>query len=135
MLTVLGPVLQNPISGLLHEMESILAEQKTVSCRNDKSKWWEGRKALDSRVEVSCKQQTSPLQSSHCRTNEKRLEGHDHFMTENFLFRNCLETWRPCWEAGEAFFYHLHQIQRFPGRLSSSAGPCQLKASQSARTC
>lgn len=55
--------LQNPISGLLHEMESILAEQKTVSCWNEKSKWWEGRKALDSRVEVSCKRQASPLQS------------------------------------------------------------------------
>lgn len=66
MLTVFDPVLQNPISGLLHEMESILAEQKTVSCRNEKSKWWEGRKALDSRVEVGWKQQTSLLQSNHC---------------------------------------------------------------------
>lgn len=42
---------RNPITGLVHEMESILAEQKAVSCRNDKSSWWEGRRALDSRVE------------------------------------------------------------------------------------
>lgn len=63
-LTVFDPVLQNPVSGLLHEMESILAEQKTVSCRNDKSKWWEGRKALDCRVQVSCKQESSQLQSA-----------------------------------------------------------------------
>lgn len=33
-------------------MDSIQAEQKVVSCVSEKSKWWEGRRALDSRVEV-----------------------------------------------------------------------------------
>lgn len=56
MLTAIDPLFQNPISGLVHEMDSILVEQKAVSCKNDKSKWWEGRRALDSRVEVSGKE-------------------------------------------------------------------------------
>lgn len=50
-------VLQHPISWLVQEMDSILVEQKVVSCVSEKVKWWEGRRALDSRVEVSCKEQ------------------------------------------------------------------------------
>lgn len=46
-------VLQHPISWLVQEMDSILVEQKVVSCVSEKVKWWEGRRALDSRVEVS----------------------------------------------------------------------------------
>lgn len=57
MLTLFDSVLQHPISWLVHEMDSILAEQKVVSCVSEKAKWWEGRRALDSRVEVSCKEQ------------------------------------------------------------------------------
>lgn len=45
-------VLQHPISWLVQEMDSILVEQKVVSCVSEKAKWWEGRRALDSRVEV-----------------------------------------------------------------------------------
>ncbi|KAM9758407.1 separin isoform 2-T2 [Menidia menidia] len=39
------------ISSLVQEMDSILGAQKVVSCVADKTKWWEGRWALDSRVE------------------------------------------------------------------------------------
>lgn len=56
-----------------------------------------------------------------------------HFLTENIFFRNCSRTWRTCWEAGEAFCYHSHQIQRSPDKLSSFAGRCLLKASRSTR--
>uniref|UniRef100_A0A671W5X4 separase n=1 Tax=Sparus aurata TaxID=8175 RepID=A0A671W5X4_SPAAU len=38
---------------LVQEMDSIQVEQKVVSCVSEKAKWWEGRRALDSRVEVS----------------------------------------------------------------------------------
>lgn len=54
-LTVLCCFLQVKIHQLLQEMDSILAEQKVVSCVAEKALWWEGRRALDSRVEVSCK--------------------------------------------------------------------------------
>uniref|UniRef100_A0A3Q4HSX9 separase n=1 Tax=Neolamprologus brichardi TaxID=32507 RepID=A0A3Q4HSX9_NEOBR len=37
---------------LVQEMDSILVEQKVVSCVSEKAKWWEGRRTLDSRVEV-----------------------------------------------------------------------------------
>ena len=46
-------VLQHPMSWLVQEMDSIQVEQKVVSCVSEKAKWWEGRRALDSRVEVS----------------------------------------------------------------------------------
>ncbi|XP_076013098.1 separin [Genypterus blacodes] len=42
---------QHPVSWLVQEMDNIQVEQKVVSCVSDKAKWWEGRKALDSRVE------------------------------------------------------------------------------------
>ncbi|XP_071350863.1 separin [Trachinotus anak] len=42
---------QHPISWLVQEMDSIQVEQKVVSCVSEKAKWWEGRRALDSRVE------------------------------------------------------------------------------------
>ncbi|XP_068598709.1 separin [Brachionichthys hirsutus] len=42
---------QHPISWLVQEMDRILVEQKRVSCVSEKAKWWEGRRALDSRVE------------------------------------------------------------------------------------
>lgn len=34
-------------------MDEILVRQKAVSCVSEKAKWWEGRRALDSQVEVS----------------------------------------------------------------------------------
>lgn len=34
-------------------MDNILKEQNVVSCVSDKAEWWDGRRALDSRVEVS----------------------------------------------------------------------------------
>ncbi|XP_071396976.1 separin [Centroberyx affinis] len=43
---------QRPISCLVQEMDSIQVEQKVVSCVSDKAKWWEGRRALDTRVET-----------------------------------------------------------------------------------
>ncbi|XP_029357952.1 separin [Echeneis naucrates] len=42
---------KHPISWLVQEMDSIQVEQKVVSCVSEKAKWWEGRRALDSRVE------------------------------------------------------------------------------------
>ncbi|KAM8756416.1 separin isoform 1-T1 [Acanthopagrus schlegelii] len=42
---------QHPMSWLVQEMDSIQVEQKVVSCVSEKAKWWEGRRALDSRVE------------------------------------------------------------------------------------
>ncbi|KAF1391553.1 hypothetical protein PFLUV_G00043310 [Perca fluviatilis] len=41
----------HPISWLVQEMDSVQVEQKVVSCVSEKAKWWEGRRALDSRVE------------------------------------------------------------------------------------
>lgn len=38
---------------MVQEMDEILAKQKVVSCVSEKAKWWEGRRALDSQVEVS----------------------------------------------------------------------------------
>lgn len=52
MLTLCVSVLQHPVNWLVQEMDSILVEQKVVSCVSEKAKWWEGRRALDSRVEV-----------------------------------------------------------------------------------
>lgn len=57
-------VLQHPISWLVQEMDSIQVEQKVVSCVSEKAKWWEGRRALDSRVEVSV-EETRDLLGSH----------------------------------------------------------------------
>lgn len=37
---------------LLEEMEAVLQGQKKVSAVTDKADWWEGRKALDARVQV-----------------------------------------------------------------------------------
>lgn len=37
---------------LLEEMDGVLKGQKEVSMVSEKSQWWEGRKALDARVEV-----------------------------------------------------------------------------------
>ncbi|KAM4741332.1 separin [Anableps anableps] len=44
------------IRWLVQEMDNILAEQKVVSCLADKTKWWEGRRALDSRVQKLLKE-------------------------------------------------------------------------------
>ncbi|KAG8007882.1 Separin [Nibea albiflora] len=47
---------QHPISWLVQEIDSIQVEQKAVSCVSEKAKWWEGRRALDSRVERMLKE-------------------------------------------------------------------------------
>ncbi|XP_053297462.1 separin isoform X2 [Pleuronectes platessa] len=47
---------KRPISLLVQEMESIQVDQKVVSSVSDKAKWWEGRRALDSRVEQLLKE-------------------------------------------------------------------------------
>ncbi|XP_034442068.1 separin [Hippoglossus hippoglossus] len=47
---------KRPISWLVQEMDSIQVEQKVVSSVSDKAKWWEGRRALDSRVEQLLKE-------------------------------------------------------------------------------
>ncbi|TMS19821.1 Separin [Larimichthys crocea] len=47
---------QHPISWLVQEIDGIQVEQKAVSCVSEKAKWWEGRRALDSRVERMLKE-------------------------------------------------------------------------------
>ncbi|XP_070698763.1 separin [Pempheris klunzingeri] len=47
---------QHPISWLVQEIDGIQVEQKVVSCVSEKAKWWEGRRALDSRVECLLKE-------------------------------------------------------------------------------
>ncbi|XP_028263041.1 separin [Parambassis ranga] len=42
---------QHSISWLVQEIDNIQTEQKAVSSVSEKAKWWEGRRALDSRVE------------------------------------------------------------------------------------
>ncbi|XP_038131150.1 separin isoform X1 [Cyprinodon tularosa] len=46
---------------LVEEMENILAEQNVVSCVLDKAKWWDGRRALDCRVQQLLKEMESLL--------------------------------------------------------------------------
>uniref|UniRef100_A0A3B3ZER2 separase n=1 Tax=Periophthalmus magnuspinnatus TaxID=409849 RepID=A0A3B3ZER2_9GOBI len=41
------------LSWMVREIDSIQVEQKAVSSVADKAKWWEGRRSLDTRVEVS----------------------------------------------------------------------------------
>lgn len=41
---------------MVQEMDEILVKQKVVSCVSEKAKWWEGRRALDSQVEVSAEE-------------------------------------------------------------------------------
>ncbi|XP_041837386.1 separin isoform X2 [Melanotaenia boesemani] len=52
---------QHNISWLVQEMDNILVEQKVVSCVSEKAKWWEGRWALDSRVERLLKEMEGSL--------------------------------------------------------------------------
>ncbi|XP_023696363.2 separin [Paramormyrops kingsleyae] len=40
-----------PVSAIIQEMDSVQKQQKVVSSVADKAQWWEGRRALDSRVE------------------------------------------------------------------------------------
>ncbi|KAM9860344.1 separin [Aulostomus maculatus] len=47
---------QHSIRWLVQEMDGIQMEQKVVSCVSEKVKWWEGRRALDSRVEQLLKE-------------------------------------------------------------------------------
>ncbi|XP_034537905.1 separin [Notolabrus celidotus] len=47
---------KHPISWLVREIDSIQVDQKAVSCVSEKAKWWEGRRALDSRVEQLLKE-------------------------------------------------------------------------------
>ncbi|XP_071231967.1 separin [Salvelinus alpinus] len=42
---------EHPMSWLVQEMDSVQKEQKAVSCVSEKAKWWEGRRALDARME------------------------------------------------------------------------------------
>ncbi|KAL0978388.1 hypothetical protein UPYG_G00169860 [Umbra pygmaea] len=42
---------EHSISWLVQEMDSVQKEQKAVSCVSEKQKWWEGRRALDARME------------------------------------------------------------------------------------
>uniref|UniRef100_A0A3Q1GQH6 separase n=1 Tax=Acanthochromis polyacanthus TaxID=80966 RepID=A0A3Q1GQH6_9TELE len=46
---------QHPISWMMEEMDSILAEQQVMSGESLKAKWWQGRKSLDCRVGVGDK--------------------------------------------------------------------------------
>lgn len=45
-------VVKLTVRWLVQEMDSILVEQKVVSCVAEKAKWWEGRRALDCRLQV-----------------------------------------------------------------------------------
>lgn len=51
-------------------MDGILAKQKVVNCESEKAKWWEGRRALDSQVEVGVKED---LKNSPALTKESFL--------------------------------------------------------------
>ncbi|KAK7878796.1 hypothetical protein WMY93_034290 [Mugilogobius chulae] len=50
-----------PLSRMVQEIDSIQVEQKVVSSVAEKAKWWEGRRALDSRVEELLKQMEEML--------------------------------------------------------------------------
>ncbi|KAM6980765.1 separin [Aplochiton taeniatus] len=52
-LTVHIPTAQrkHPVSWLVQEMDGVIKQQKVVSCVSEKAQWWEGRMALDARVE------------------------------------------------------------------------------------
>lgn len=63
-------LLQRPVSWMVQEMDGILAKQKVVNCKSEKAKWWEGRRALDSQVEVSVKED---LKNSAALTKESFL--------------------------------------------------------------
>ncbi|XP_069011126.1 separin [Embiotoca jacksoni] len=52
---------QRPVSWLVQEMDNIQVEQKVVSCVSEKAKWWEGRRALDSRLERLLKEMEALL--------------------------------------------------------------------------
>ncbi|XP_072238399.1 separin [Leuresthes tenuis] len=52
---------QHNISRLVQEMDRILMEQKAVSCVAEKAKWWEGRWALDCRLEQLLKEMEGML--------------------------------------------------------------------------
>ncbi|XP_010879832.2 separin [Esox lucius] len=43
--------LEHSVSWLVQEMDRVQVEQKTMSCVSEKTKWWEGRKSLDGRIE------------------------------------------------------------------------------------
>lgn len=58
-------------------MDEILAKQKVVSCVSEKAKWWEGRRALDSQVEVSVR--GFALMSSPALTKESFFFGQIYF--------------------------------------------------------
>ncbi|XP_054882679.1 separin [Poeciliopsis prolifica] len=49
------------VGWLVQEMDSILAEQKAVSCVAEKAKWWEGRRALDCRLQQLLKEMEKML--------------------------------------------------------------------------
>ncbi|KAM9813217.1 separin [Neosynchiropus ocellatus] len=57
---------QHSIRWLVQEMDSIQVEQKAVSCVSEKAKWWEGRQALDSRVERLLREMESLLHCWRC---------------------------------------------------------------------
>ncbi|XP_064161060.1 separin isoform X1 [Anguilla rostrata] len=42
---------ESPISAVLQEMDSVQKQQKVLSSVADKAQWWEGRRALDQRIE------------------------------------------------------------------------------------
>ncbi|KAJ8259312.1 hypothetical protein COCON_G00183240 [Conger conger] len=42
---------ESPVSAVLQEMESVQKQQKELSSVADKAQWWEGRRALDQRME------------------------------------------------------------------------------------
>uniref|UniRef100_A0AAZ3RPI9 separase n=1 Tax=Oncorhynchus tshawytscha TaxID=74940 RepID=A0AAZ3RPI9_ONCTS len=50
-ITVRIPTAQREVGWLVQEMDSVQKEQKAVSCVSEKVKWWEGRRALDTRME------------------------------------------------------------------------------------
>ena len=83
--------LQHPISWLVQEMDSIQVEQKVVSCVSEKAKWWEGRRVLDSRVEVSV-EETRVLLGSHnnCINYSLLSKSTQRFVkTSHFSFSGC----------------------------------------------
>lgn len=56
---------KHSVSWMVQEIDNIQVEQKVVSSVAEKAKWWEGRRALDSRVEVSWERNCTREQISY----------------------------------------------------------------------
>lgn len=80
--------MQHPISWLVQEIDSIQVEQKAVSCVSEKAKWWEGRRTLDSRVEVSAEERGYLKLYASTQTCRPRIRDTETNLSVKFWLRN-----------------------------------------------